>query len=41
MALTFKHDLDRITTNQQSEYLGQTSFSSKIIVRAHLDTHTR
>jgi len=32
MTLTFEDDLDNIETNQHVKYLGQISFSSKVIV---------
>ena len=37
MTLTFALDLDSVKLNQHAKYLGQRSFSSKVIVR--IDTH--
>ena len=39
LIMTYKF-LDQVKTNHQAEYLGQTSFGSKVIVRTHTDTHT-
>jgi len=43
MSLTFELDLDIIELNQRTTYLGQTLFSSKVIVRPqwHTQTHYR
>jgi len=41
MTLTFEYDLDSVKMNQRANYLGQRSFSSKVIVRTHgRQTHT-
>jgi len=35
MIMILEHDLDSVKRNQLAKYLGQRSFSSKIIVRTH------
>jgi len=39
MTLTFELDLDGVTVNQRAKYLSQISFSSRVIVRTHRQTH--
>jgi len=39
MTLTFELDLDRVKMNHHAIYLGQKSFSSKVIARTHRHTH--
>ena len=39
MTLTFKYDLDSVKMNQHANYIGQSSFSSKVIIHAHKHTH--
>jgi len=38
MTLTFVADLDRVKLNEHAKYVGQRSFSSKVIV-GHTNTH--
>jgi len=39
MTMTFKPDLDSIKVNRPAKYLGQRSFSSKVTVPRHRQTH--
>jgi len=39
MTLTFEHYLDRLKMNRLAKYLGQMSFSSKVLVLTQTDTH--
>jgi len=41
MTLTFELDRDNVEMNQRAKYLGQRSFSLKVIVRTQTHTHTR
>jgi len=41
MTLTFDDYLDSIKMNQQTQYLFQRSFSSKVTVRTHRQTNTQ
>jgi len=42
MTLTFELDLESVRMNQLAEYLGQNSFSSKVIAQARASTgHAR
>jgi len=40
MTLTFELDLDNAKMNQHAKYLDQWSFSSNVIVRVDVHTHT-
>jgi len=40
MILNSELDLDSVMLNQQAKCLGQSSFSSKVIIYTHTDTHT-
>ena len=40
MDRAFKLDIDKVKMNQYANYLGQRSFSWKVIVRIHWQTHT-
>jgi len=40
MTLTFEHDIDYVKMNQLAKYLGQRSFSLKVIARTHRHTHS-
>jgi len=39
LTLTFKLELDSIKKNKYIKYLGQRTFSSKVIVQTHRYTH--
>jgi len=41
MILTFKLELENVKMNQRAKYLGQRSFSSKVIVRTPGHTNIR
>jgi len=40
MTLTFERDVDGVKMNHQAKYLGERSFSSKVIAGTHRHTHT-
>jgi len=41
MTFTFEPDLDKVKLNHHAKYLGQRSFRSTVIMRAHKLTHTQ
>jgi len=40
MTLTFEYDLQRVKLSHHAKCLDERSFRSKVIFRAHRDTHT-
>jgi len=40
MSLTFEFNLDSVNVNQQTNYLGQRSHSSKVTIRTHRHTQS-
>jgi len=40
MTLTSEPELDSVELNHRAKYLGETSFSSKVVIAGHTKTHT-